>query len=837
MRFRFGGRLAVVWLWLAAMAVCAVLVSRASFTADMSAFLPQAPTPEQQLLVDQLSDGLVSRLILVGIEGADAPARAALSRKLAGQLRADAQFVAVANGESAGMERDQAFLFEHRYQLSPSVNAERFSVAGLRAAIHDTLDLLASPAGLLVKSVLARDPTGEIAVLVEQLGVQSASAQNRPHTVDGVWASRDGRRAVLLLQTRAAGGDTDGQQAAVAAVRRAFEEIPPSPVGPDPHPNLPPVGEGGNAQVRLLLSGPGVFGVGVRELIEREVTRLSLAGTSLIIVLLLALYRSLPALVLGLLPVASGVLVAIAAVSLGFGTVHGLTLGFGTTLIGEAVDYSIYLFVQSRHAGASREKWVQRFWPTVRLGVLTSIFGFAALLFSGFPGLAQLGLYSIAGLTAAALVTRFVLPRLLPEGFTVRDISGPGRMLAWLVARAGVLRWPALGLIALSVLVLVLHRHELWNHELAALSPVSAQDQAMDQSLRADLGAPDVRFLVVISGSTQEQVLAAAERAAAALQPLVEQNVIGGVDSPTHLLPSMATQQRRLAGIPPADELRQRLAQAVQPLPIKAERLAPFLDDAEKARTSAPVQRAQLDGTTLAVAVDGMLVRRAGKNGAAAQWSAFLPLHAPRTAPGALAATAAGIDPARIKAALPAPDAANAGTRTLFVDIKGEADALYSGYLKEAALLSLAGLLAIAVLIAVALRSVRRMLGVMAPLAGTVIVVMAGLALAGERLTILHLVGLLLVVAVGSNYALFFSANTGAGMGGEETDGAAPAISPTTLASLLFANISAVAGFGILSLSSVPVLNAIGMTVGPGAVLALVLAAVFSAPRKHRTLA
>ncbi|MGT2490864.1 hypothetical protein ACU4GD_10890 [Cupriavidus basilensis] len=29
------------------------------------------------------------------------------------------------------------------------------------------------------------------------------------------------------------------------------------------------------------------------------------------------------------------------------GMVHGLTLGFGTTLIGEAVDYSIYLFVQS----------------------------------------------------------------------------------------------------------------------------------------------------------------------------------------------------------------------------------------------------------------------------------------------------------------------------------------------------------------------------------------------------------------------------------------------------------------------------------------------------------
>jgi predicted exporter len=337
----------------------------------------------------------------------------------------------------------------------------------------------------------------------------------------------------------------------------------------------------------------------------------------------------------------------------------------------------------------------------------------------------------------------------------------------------------------------------------------------MDQSLRADLGAPDVRFLVVISGSTQEQVLVAAERAEAALQPLVARNVIGGVDSPTHMLPSMATQQARLSAIPPPQELRQRLQEALQPLPLRAERLAGFLEDAEKARTGRPVQRADMDGTTMAVGVDGMLVRRAAKDGAGEQWSAFLPLHAPRAAPGA----AAAIDPALIKAALPAADGA---TRTLFVDIKGEADALYAGYLREAALLSLAGLAAIALLIAIALRSVPRMLRVMAPLAGTVVTVMAGLALAGQQLTILHLVGLLLVVAVGSNYALFFS-----GGRGEDT-----AVSPTTLASLLFANIAAVAGFGILALSSVPVLHAIGATVGPGAVLALVLAAVFSVPRR-----
>lgn len=819
MTARWRGRWVPVGLWLAAMALCAVLVARASFTADMSAFLPQAPTPEQQLLVDQLRDGMVSRLMLAGVAGADPATHAALSRKLLEKLRGDERFVAVANGESQAHERDQAFVFEHRYQLSPVVSAERFTVAGLRDAIQETLDLLASPAGLLVKGVLARDPTGEIVVLLEQLGAASATAKNRPNTVEGVWASRDGQRALLLLQTRAAGGDTDGQQDAVQAVRTAFDQARSELSG------------GSAARAELLLTGPGVFAVEVRERIKADVTRLSIAGASIITLLLIALYRSLPALVLGLLPVASGVLAAVAAVSLGFGTVHGLTLGFGTTLIGEAVDYSIYLFVQSGSSDPTRQQWVKRFWPTVRLGLLTSLFGFGALLFSGFPGLAQLGLYSVAGLTTAALTTRFVLPRLLPAGFAVRDISGPGRMLARLVARAGVLRWPALVLIALSLLVVVVQRDELWNHELAALSPVPARDQALDQALRADLGAPDVRFLVVISGSTQEQVLAAAERATAALQPLADQNAIGGVDSPSHLLPSMATQQRRLDAIPPAGELASRLAQALQGMPLQADKLGPFLADAEKARSTRPLQRADLAGTSLAVAVDGMLVRRPGADGGAESWSVFLPLHAPRPAAGD-PASAAGIDPARIRTALASLDSGS-GTRTLFVDLKGEADALYSGYLRQATMLSLAGLAAIAVLIALALRSAGRMIRVMAPLAGTVVMLMAGLVLAGYQLTILHLVGLLLVFAVGSNYALFFSAGKS-----DESASAGPAvISPTTLASLLFANICAVAGFGILALSSVPVLHAIGATVGPGAILALVLAAVFAAPVKRSTAA
>ncbi len=773
------GRVAIV-AWLAFVAVCVVLVGRASFTADLSAFLPRAPTQEQQLLVDQLKSGIGSRLILIGIEGGTSAQRARASQALAARLRADTQFLHTANGESVSLERDRQLLFDNRYQLSPAIGPERFSVEGLEAAVADSIGLLATSTGLLGKTLLPRDPTGEFMQILDSL-----SGENRPNMVDGVWAARDGERALLLARTRAEGADTDGQERAVQAIRAAFQASAP-------------------AGLQLVLTGPGPFSVEARETIKREVTRLSGLGTLIIVSLLLLVYRSPTALLLGLLPVISGALAGAAAVSLGFGTIHGATLGFGIALIGEAVDYSIYLLMQSEHAdtagGQPESGWIAAFWPTIRLGVLTSLFGFASLLFSGFPGLAQLGLYAIAGLATAAVVTRFVLPHLLPASLRIRDVSALGTRLQGWLAPLSRLRWPLFGLFLAAIVVLATQREGMWNRELASLSPVPAADQAVDMAMRADLGAPDVSYMVVVTAADAQAALAASERVGAQLQGLVDAGIIASVESPATYLPSVATQQQRLASLPETDELRRRLQAAVTGLPVRAERFEPFLADVAAARQRAPLTRADIEGTSLAQGVDALLVEAEGR------WTALLPLRAPP-------ATGQRLDAAKVRAALAATGLAG----VYFIDLKRESDRLYADYLQEAILLSLAGLAAIVGLLLLATRSPARVLRISLPLVMAVAVVIAGLVLAGQQLIILHLVGMLLIVAVGSNYALFFDRAAGAG-----------SIAPRTLASMLLAVTTTVAGFGLLGLSSVPVLNAIGMTVGPGALLALLFSAILA---------
>ena len=772
-------RAIAIVLWLAALALCGAQVARTRFVADLSSFLPAHPTAEQQVLVDQLQHGALSRVMLVGIEGGDAASRAAVSRALARELSKDARFAGVANGETGGFERERELLFAHRYVLSPKVDAQRFSVEGLRQAIGASLDLLASSAGLAVKSLLTRDPTGETVALVEAL-----QPVQQPALVDGVWGSKDGERAVLLVRTRASGADIDAQSQALQALEAAFTQAK---------------ARANAAATRLVVTGPGVFSVRARAMIEHDVLRLTTLSAALVVALLLAVYRSPRLLVLGFVPVVSGALVGVAAVSLGFGSVHGITLGFGTTLIGEAVDYAIYLFVQTGEAGAGAH-WNERFWPTVRLGVLTSVAGFCTLLASGLPGLAQLGVYSIAGLVAAAAVTRYVLPSLAPSQLRVRDLSSIGRSFARALVGRTTARVIALVLVAGAIAALLVHRGPLWDRDLASLNPITAADRENDRVLREALGASDARVMVALPATDLEAALEAAEKAGRALDPLVASNVLAGYDSPARFLPSATAQRARQAALPEAAVLRDRLGQALQGLPLRAGRLEPFVADVEQARTAPLLTAHDLDGTALGLALDGLVM-----HDESGHWTAMLGLHAP---PGK-AIDARAVGAALVRANVPG---------ALVLDVKSQLDAIYGGYFRRALIASIAGLGVIGALLLAALRDAGRLVRVIAPFAAGVVIA-AGLQVAlGASLTLFHLVGLLLVAAIGSNYSLFFDRLAHHG----------DASAARTVASLALANATTVIGFGILALSSIPVLHAIGSTVAAGTLATLIISAVFA---------
>jgi len=336
---------------------------------------------------------------------------------------------------------------------------------------------------------------------------------------------------------------------------------------------------------------------------------------------------------------------------------------------------------------------------------------------------------------------------------------------------------------------------------------VSASDLALDAILRADVGAADAGALVAVAGTSEQAALEGAEAIGARLDRLVAAGALQGYDSPARMLPSAQTQARRLAALPDAATLAPRLAEATADGALPAARLGPFVADVDAARSQAPFGRAALSGTPLAAAIDALLL----PGDASRPWRALVNLQ-----PG----DGGRLDVDRVRTAI--ADVANARV----VAIRGELDAIYARFLREAEWQAALGGVAVALLLGAHLRSARRLARVALPIAAATLVVLAALALSGAALGILHLVGLLLTVAIGSNYALFFDHLK------ERLEADAD-----TLASLLLANLTTVASFALLASSAIPVLRAVGIVVAPGALLCLIFSAAWlgrdDAPTAH----
>jgi predicted exporter len=754
---------------------CAAIISRTQFRTDMGAFLPQSAPMAQQVLTTQVTSGAASHIILLAITGAPLPVIAAVSEDMAARLRQQPAFIDVMNGDETSFAGVQDFVWRNRYLLSPGVTAGRFAAAGLHAALVSDLGLLGSDFSDVIQQSLPGDPTGEVMTLLPQL-----NGGKGPQSQDNVWVSPDGKSALLLVHTRAPGFDIDAQQQALTLIGGDFAAARSAVAGA--------------ATVRLQSSGPGVFAIHTRDTTKRDVKRLSILASAGALGLLAFAYRSPRVILLGLLPVASGAIAAIAAASLAFGFVHGITLGFGVTLIGESLDYTIYLFTQTAR-GDSGHDTMARIWPTLRLGALTSVVGFSAMLFSSFTGFAQLGLFSIVGLIVAAGVTRFVLPHLMPDNFYAAGADQISRPLRAVILRRHRLRWLVAAALVAGAVSLISHRGAMWDGNLEDLSPIPAADQALDQTLRHDLGVPDSRFFAVFEAGDEQQALQASEALAANLTRLVGQHELGGFDVPSTILPSDKTQQARQAALPDAATLHASFNQASAGLPFRADSFAPFFHDVDAAKTAPLITAASLP-PALELRLDSMLIRRGDG------WVVMAPLRG--------VSDPAGVAEAIAAAGLP-------GMR--FVDLNHESDQLLRTFQREAVVLATTGSLAVLALLLLGLRSPARVIRIAAPLAVAVVVTAAILVTGGGKISIFMVVGFLLIVAVGSNYCLFF-----------ERPAPDAATWQRSIASIVLANLCTVSAYGLMSLSGIPVLHDIGKTVAIGTFLSLVCAAMLSTP-------
>ncbi|MDR1425082.1 MAG: hypothetical protein LBI92_10845 [Azoarcus sp.] len=538
---------------------------------------------------------------------------------------------------------------------------------------------------------------------------------------------------------------------------------------------------------RLLRAGVVLHAAAAARQAQGEMSLIGLGSLLGTFFLIGFVFQSARALTLIAASLVAGSIVALAAAFALFERVHLVTLVFGTSLIGVAVDYAILVFAQ--HLGNTEPVWdrFRRLLPTLSMVLLTPALAYFALALTPFPGLKQMAIFAVCGIFGAWASVVCFYPYLLPATLPLPKNADPLKRL--------LDRWPrwknngmAWTVVLLLVVVAALGIARLRaNDDIRAL--FSGEAELIDEHRQVSeiLRLPSPAQMFLVSGDSAEAVLQAEEALIERLRPLVAERKIGGFEAVSRWLPS-AARQRENATL--QERLRAsgtRIAKALELPPDwhasaeKTEMLTPDIWLA--APMSAPFRALWLGATPDASGT-------------------------PRHASMVLLQGLAGVEAAARLAALPSGDVPLPGVE--WVDQTREISGLMARYRGLLVKTLLAACLAVPLLLFPFFRS--RVWRIVMPVLAAGALTLAFMGCAGIPLQMLSILALLLTLGMGVDYAIFLQARQ--------------MHAHTLLATTLAASLTLLS-FGLLALSRTPALHALGTTVTLGVLLSWLLTPIF----------
>ena len=738
-------------LTLVLLALLAVLLLvRLEVDHRIDAFLPPPSDAHQAMVMDQIGSGAGGRLIFAAISGDDPDRLVEASREAAEEWRSLASVVRVDNGE---LWQELELLDMHRFALLPDI-ASRTEPAAIESALAERISELAL-AGSRVRERVGSDPLGLVQAVAERLAPAHA-----PETRDGVWLEAsnelDNNRALLIIVSAHPPFEIAEQARLIDQLRQKMASI-------------------STAGLDLTLAGAPIIAVDSAERSRTAATRLSMFGGLFVLVVLLWAWRSPLLVMVGAIPLATGVVCGLLTVTFLFdGRIHGLTLAFGFTLLGVAIDYPVHLLTHSAGRPALAVRNIRA--PLI-LGAASTVIAYLAVSASASPGLAQMGAFSAAGLAGAAAAT-LLLPLLGTRGPTYLPQRNRNfRNVAWLPAGAG----------GLALIVLAGLGAERWSNDLTRLSPIDADLLQADIELRRQLGGGDVRYLLVASADALEDVLRDTEDTLDQMGDAVDQGLLSGWQAVSDLVPSRREQQRRLAAWPSAEQMAGLLGQA--DARFNADAFAPFLDALDTAAEIPPITPQTWQATPLAAQVNALLTQTPQG------WRSIITPVGLNDPPGLADWLGARQLPAEL------------------IDLRATSESMVASWRRDAGISLAAALALIAVFLWLQTRKPALTVRIMLPPLAAAACTAAVMSLADGGLTIVHLVGVLLVAGVGLDFSLFAHLSSG--------------YRDQSLRTVHAVNICALSTGGvflILGQSQIGMLRMLGLTVALGVLLSWIFA-------------
>ncbi len=158
-------------------------------------------------------------------------------------------------------------------------------------------------------------------------------------------------------------------------------------------------------------TGFSKFSIESRSQIEAEIKMFSTLSTMGLIALMWFFFRSFKPILLTSLSVIIGIFFGIASVNLFQNSIHLLTIGFGSCLVGASVDYAIHFLTG---AYVSKGKTIDEIrgdiFKPICFGAVTTLLSFFFLIFTEFSGLRELSLFALGSLIGSCLTVLVFFP-------------------------------------------------------------------------------------------------------------------------------------------------------------------------------------------------------------------------------------------------------------------------------------------------------------------------------------------------------------------------------------------------------------------------------------------
>jgi len=754
---------------------------------NLLALLPATEAdPVAEKAVDTLATALGDRTVFL-VTSNDATHAKAAAKQLGATLSASGAFGSV-TAELPPFDVSKIAGLYMPYRFGLLAPADRAALMDGTVSLHDTLARrLYSPLRGGLATQLADDPFGWLEHWLAGLPLATSNLEIE----DGMLVAHRGNATSVLVVATLPGSAYESK------VQHAVHEAVAHSEGALKQ-NFP--------DVTLARTGAVFYAEAARAASEREVHLIGVASVCGIALLMIWVFRSPRLILLGFVSTALGIVCALAATMLVFGKLHLLTLVFGASLIGEAVDYSIQYFVVYLGAGRDwdAQRGVRAVRPALMVALTTSLLGYTILTWVPFPALKQIACFAIVGICTAFASVLWLLPALLvhaPKRSPQRVFAGAARLLgAWRALIGGRRAW---AVAALLLIVAVPGWLRLTSdddiHLLIERDPVL---MAQEQKMRDAVGVDNSTQFFVVRGETPEVVLERAEALGAKLDGLTGAARLSSWQSVTSFVPSAKRQgddhtllSQRVFNDPAA--LRAMLVQAG------------FRDEVADGWLAA---YAKPDHAVLTV--DSWL---------AAPWSQ--PFRHLWLGKVDIAGYAAVVIPQGVTSANePALIAtAHALPGVSFVDKAASVSTLFGAYRVDSGIW-LAGALLLVLLLMMARYRPLGGIVVTLPVLLAVGVTLAVFGYAGVPLNLFNWLALMLVLGVGANYAVFLregAARADADLGAVWTG-------------VLLSAATTLLSFGLLAMSAMPALKSFGATLALGIAVSVLLAPVGMPSERRR---